>query len=326
MSWKEIGRRVLDGEGLTRDEGRELLASHDDELLDVLQGAFVVRHHHHGRKVRVHVLRNARSGTCPEDCSFCSQSVKFDTGVDSYPIQSVDELVAGAEKAAEMGAVTYCMVTSTRRPSAGEVETICEATRQIKERWGLRVCASLGMLESGQAETLAGAGVDRYNHNLETSRDHFPNIVTTHKWEDRVATVRAARDAGMEACCGGIVGLGEEADDRLDLAFSLAELGVESIPLNFLDPRDGTPMEEQTRLSPQDALRSLALIRLANPQAIDVRVAGGREAVLGSMQPLALWAANSFFTDGYLTTPGQGPSADAVMIREAGFEPEILES
>ncbi|MCB9831061.1 MAG: biotin synthase BioB [Planctomycetes bacterium] len=324
MDWHAIGRRILDGGRLTREEGRAALLAPDEELLALIGAAGLLRRRQHGNLVRVHVLENAKSDACPEDCSFCSQSVHYQTEVSRYRMRSVDELVAGAEEAVAKGAVTYCMVTATRGPNPAELETICEATRRIKERFPIRICASLGLLANGQAETLAAAGVDRYNHNLETSRRHFPEVCSSHGFEDRVATIRAAHAAGMEACCGGIMGMGESIDDRLDLAFELAELRVESIPINFLDPRAGTPLGDLPRIDPREALRALALVRLACPEALDVRLAGGREVVLGGLQPLALHVANSIFSDGYLTTGGQGSHRDLEMIREAGFEPEVL--
>lgn len=165
---------------------------------------------------------------------------------------------------------------------------------------------------------MASAGVDRFNHNLETSQRYFPQIVSTHAWEDRAATIRRAKSAGMEACCGGIIGLGETLEDRARLALELHELGVDSVPLNFLDPRPGTPLEDSTRLTPQDCLRALAFFRLVHKDK-DVRVAGGREVNLRQLQPFALYAANSLFSQGYLTTGGQGFEADKQMIEDAGF-------
>jgi biotin synthase len=255
---------------------------------------------------------------CPEDCGFCSQSVKFNTGVDRYPLQTVEELVAGAREAAAMGAVKYCMVTSTRGPSERDLDVICEAVRRIKAELAINVCTSLGLLKEGQAERLAAAGVTRFNHNLESSRAHFPQVCSTHSYDDRIATVRAAKAAGMEACCGGIMGMGESLEDRVQLAFELRELEVESIPVNFLDPRPGTPLGDAPRLTPQDCLRTLAMFRLVNPSR-DIRVAGGREANLRHLQPLALFPANSLFCNGYLTTPGQGAEADRRMIADLGF-------
>lgn len=318
MDWNKLAEKIVGGQDATRDELLAVMRSSDDELLAVMQAAFTVRRRFHGREVKVHVLQNAKSGLCPEDCKFCSQSTHFNSDVPRYKMQEVEQLVEGAERAFAMGAVTYCMVTSTRGPTGRELETICEATRQIKDKYPLRVCASLGLLKEGQAERLREAGVDRYNHNIESSERHFAQVATTHRWSDRVDTIREAKRVGMEACCGGIMGLGEDDEDRVDMAIALRELEVESVPVNFLDPRPGTPLDHAERLSPQAALRALAMFRMANPRA-DVRVAGGREVTLGHMQPLALWAANSFFTNGYLTTPGAEPSSDWEMIRQAGF-------
>ncbi len=321
--WTALADTVLDGTPLTRDEALRVATAPDDELLAVLHAAFRVRRAHHGREVRVHVLQNAKSGVCAEDCAFCSQSLHFESEVSQYGMQSVDELVAGAAEAHEMGAVTFCIVTATRGPTNDEVETVCEATRQIKNRWSMEVCASLGLLKEGQAERLAEAGVDRYNHNLETSEEHFSNVVQTHDWADRVTTVQRAKAAGMEACCGGIVGMREETEDRVDLAMDLRGLGVESVPINLLNPRPGTPLESVDPLSPSEALKTLALFRFVHPKA-DVRIAGGREEILQQMQPLALYPANSLFTDGYLTTSGQERSEDHRMIRQAGFRPAVV--
>ena len=317
---------VIDGHATTRDEALSIVGSGDDDLLAVLDGAGRIRRHHHGRQVRVHVLQNAKSGVCTEDCTFCSQSLAYnaETDVPKYAMQQVDELVAGAERAVMSGAVTYCMVTATRGPKGTEIDRVTAAARAIKARHpGLRLCASLGLLQEGQAEALAEAGVDRYNHNLETSRGHFGQVVSTHTIDDRIATVRRAMGAGLEACCGGIVGMGEARADRVDLALELRDLGVPSVPLNFLDPRPATPLEHVDRISPADALRTLAMFRYVHPTA-DLRVAGGREVTLRSLQPLALHAANSIFTDGYLTTPGAAPSADAQMILDAGYEIAVV--
>lgn len=322
MNWDSLANRVLEGYQATREDALNIVNSSDTELLSVLQASYRLRHHHHGNVVKLHVLRNAKSGLCPEDCAFCSQSVKFKAPVERYKMQTVEELVEGAKRAYEMGAVTYCMVTSTRGPSAGEVEAVCEATRQIKEKYPLRICASMGMLKPGQAEILANGGVDRYNHNVETSPNHFSSIVSTHSIDDRINTVKSAKAAGMEACSGGILGMGEGLQDWVDLALLLRELEVESIPVNFLNPRPGTPLADQTPLSARDALRALAMFRFVNPTR-DIRIAGGREVILGSMQALALYPANSFFSEGYLTTGGQGNDNDQQMIEQAGFVAEI---
>ncbi len=317
-NWDILAEKSLAGEAPTREEALSVLNSGNDELLAVLHAAFRVRQRFHGRDVRLHVLKNAKSGSCRENCAFCSQSIAAYSGVDRYQMQTVEELVEGAREAHRMQAVKYCMVTATRGPSPRELEIVCEAVRRIKAEIPIKICTSLGLITNTQAEKLAAAGVDRFNHNLETSRNHFGQVCQTHSWEDRVATIKAAKQAGMEACCGGIMGMGETLDDRIDLAFALRELEVESIPVNFLDPRPGTAMGHLERMKPQDCLRTLCMYRFVNPTR-DIRAAGGREVVLRNMQVLALYPANSMFTEGYLTTPGQGHQDDLAMIEDAGF-------
>lgn len=324
--WHDLAERVLGGEAASADEARAVLHAPDDDLLPLLHAAFRVRARHHGRDVRLHVLQNAKSGRCSEDCAFCSQSSRHETGVDTYRLQTVEELVEGARRAHAMGAVKYCMVTATRGPSQRDLDTVCEAVRRIKAEMHINVCTSLGLLKEGQAEQLAAAGVTRFNHNLESSERYYGELCSTHTWEERVTTVKRARAAGLEACCGGIMGMGESEDDRLELAFTLRELEVESIPVNFLDPRPGTPLGNRARLSPQDCLRILCMFRFVNPTR-DIRIAGGREVNLRDLQALALWPANSLFVNGYLTTGGAGYERDARMIEDAGFRiAELVEA
>jgi len=323
--WGALADRVLDGEAMTRDQALSVVGAPDDELLVVLHAAFRVRSRFHGRKVRLHLLQNAKSGVCPEDCMFCSQSLRHESAVEQYGMQSVEELIEGADGANDSGAATYCIATATRGPSTHEIDTICSAVASLKQKHSLKVCVSLGLLKPGQAEMLREAGVDRYNHNLETSRRYFPNVVTTHNWEDRLQTLEMAQAAGLEICSGGIIGMGETPEDRVDLALALREVSPESVPLNFLDPRPGTPLAASMRLSPQECLKALAMFRFVHPEA-DVRLAGGRETALDTMQPLALFAANSIFTSGYLTTSGQGVSQDYKLIEQAGFEPESADA
>ncbi len=322
-SWNSLATRVLAGEALTRDDARRIVASPDAELLALLGAAFEVRRAHHGLRVHIHVLENAKLGACPEDCGFCSQSRRYASPSGEAPMLSADELVAGARRAASSHAYRYCMVTATHGPSTRDLDTICEAAQRIKAELDIELCASLGFLTEAKAKRLADAGIDRFNHNLETSERHFDEIVSTHTYRDRVRTIQLAKSAGMETCAGGIVGLGESDDDLVDLAMALRELEVDSVPVNFLDPRPGTPLEDKQRLSPGDALRALCLFRFANPAA-DVRVAGGREVNLRSMQAMALYPANSLFTSGYLTTGGNGPHEDLQMIRDMGFEIEYV--
>lgn len=323
--WSAIAEKSLSGEAPTREEARAVLLAPPEQLLAVLHAAFRVRHRFHGWDVRLHVLQNAKSGMCRENCSFCSQAIGARSGVDRYHMQSVEELVEGARKAYEMKAVKYCMVTATRGPSDKEMDTVCEAVRRIKAEIPINICTSLGLLTDNQAVKLRAAGVNRFNHNLETSRNFFPNVCQTHQYDDRVATVRAAKRAGMEACCGGIVGLGETIEDRLDLAYEIRDLEVESIPVNFLDPRPGTPLADVPRLTPMECLKTLCMFRFVNPSR-DIRCAGGREVNLRDMQTFALYPANSMFTEGYLTTDGQSYDRDLKMIEDAGFKLAALVS
>ncbi len=323
--WQQLADAVLAGRTPTRDEARGVLHAPEDELLALLDAAFRVRRAHWGRRVSLHVLENAKLGACPEDCGFCSQSRSRTSGASpsgEAPMIAVDDLVAGARRAHAAKAKRYCMVTATRGPSQRDLDTICDAAQQIKAELDIELCASLGLLTAAKAQRLAAAGVDRFNHNLETSERHYGKIVSTHTWRDRVETVQLAKAAGMDTCCGGIVGLGESEDDLLDLAFALRELDVDSVPVNFLDARPGTPLAGYPLVQPGFALRALCMFRFVHPRT-DLRVAGGRELTLRSLQVFALYPANSIFTQGYLTTGGATAYSDHEMIRDAGFELEL---
>ena len=325
--WESFADRALAGEPLTRSECLQILNAEEDALLPLLHAAYRVRKTYFGRKVHIQVLENAKVGACPEDCGFCSQSSKQGAEGEGSPsgespMESVEALVSAASKAADIQAKRFCMVTATRGPSEKDLDIICEAAKQIKAKHNIELCASLGLLTAKKAQRLAEAGIDRFNHNLETSERYFDKVVTTHSWADRVNTVKLAKESGMETCCGGIVGLGESEEDLIDLVVALRELQVDSVPVNFLDPRPGTALAAHQRINPRYALRALCLFRFMCPEA-DVRVAGGREVNLRSMQGMALYAANSLFTNGYLTTDGNEPTDDMQMIMDAGFEVEF---
>jgi biotin synthase len=321
MDWKALANRILDGgEPITRAEALAVLESSDDELLDVLQASYLIRKNFFGKKVSLHVLKNAKSGVCPEDCSFCSQSKSSNADIEKYEMQSADEIVTGAQGAADMQALRYCVVTSSRAPSENEMKVITEAASRIKREYPqLELCASMGFLTEEKARRLKESGVDRFNHNLETSANFYPSICSTHQYEDRVETAKTVKKVGLDLCCGGLIGMGETLEDRVDLAIALKELQTDSAPINFLDPREGTGLEGSTRVSPNDCLRTLAMFRFVLTYA-EVRIAGGRETCLRNLQPLSLYPANSMFTNGYLTTGGQDFEADKRMIEDAGFE------
>lgn len=321
--FQALADRALSGEVLDRGAARAVLTADDAELQDLLEAALRVRERRWGRRVKVCMLQNARSGLCPEDCGYCSQSKVSTADIDTYTLRTRAQLIEGAHAATARGARRYCMVTSGRGPSDRDIDELCAATRAIKSEFpDLEICVSLGLMDAGKASRLATAGVGWVNHNLNTSERFHPEICSTHGYADRVATVRAVKSAGLRVCCGGIIGMGEEEDDVIDLGLALRELGVDSLPLNFLHPIAGTPLGDRPAVSPGRALRSLCLMRFLNPDA-DIRAAGGRERTLGEWQALALYPANSIFVDGYLTTPGQAADQAREMVERLGFELEV---
>lgn len=316
--YAQLAAEVLAGQDLGRASARAVLSAPDVDLLRILDAAYTVRRRYFGNRVQLYYLVNAKSGLCPEDCGYCSQSRSANTGVARYPLLSRAELLEGAERAYRGGATTYCIVTSGTSPTPRELEYVVEAVREIKQRMPIRICCCLGSLDAHQAGRLAEAGVDRVNHNLNTSARYYSRVCSTHGFEDRRRTLDAVRSAGISLCSGGIVGMGETEDDVIDLAFSLREERVESIPVNFLHPIPGTAMAGFSHLNPRYCLKVLCLFRFANP-ASEIRIAGGRELHLRSLQAMGLYPANSLFISDYLTTPGQPPEEDLRMIQDLGF-------
>jgi biotin synthase len=318
LRWDTLATHVLNGHALTAEEAQQVLESPDVELPALLAATYRVRHRHWGNEVQLYSLRNAKSGLCPEDCGYCSQSKVSDAEIPKYRWNDEATLLENARIAAENRSRTYCIVASGRGPTDREVEHVAGVVRKIKEQYPLNVCCCLGLLTADQARRLAEAGVDRVNHNLNTSERFYPEICSTHTYADRLETLRVIRDAGMELCSGGIVGMGEKPSDVVELALALRDLKVESIPVNFLHPIEGTPLESREDLNPRDCLRALCLFRLTNPES-EIRIAGGRELQLRWLQPQGLYAANSLFVSDYLTTKGQTPEDDYRMIEDLGF-------
>jgi len=319
--WHAIAERTLGGEPPTRDECLSILSAPDDQLLSLLDAAFLVRRTHFGRLVKLNMIVNAKSGICPEDCGYCSQSIVSTAPVPKYSMLNADVLVDGAREAWARRARTYCIVASGRGPSARELREVTAAVRRIKGEMPMKVCACLGLLDDDQALALREAGVDRYNHNLNTSADHHARITTTHTYEDRVRTIEAVKRAGISPCAGFIAGMRESDEQIVSVAFALHALDADSIPVNFLNAIPGTPLQGTQELNPRRCLKILALLRLVCPTK-EIRVAGGREVNLRSLQPLALYAANSIFVGDYLTTEGQAAEADWQMLEDLGFEIE----
>lgn len=316
--WQQLASQVLFGDPLRREDALAVLRADDVHLLEILAAAYRVRHHHFGNSVQLYFLMNAKSGLCPEDCTYCSQSKVATSEIPRYNLLNRDKLLAGAKQAYDRQSKTYCMVISARGPSDRELQAVEQIVPEIKEKYGLDICACLGLLTEDQARRLKACGVDRVNHNLNTSESHYESICSTHTYKDRLETLQHVRHAGMELCSGGIIGMGERDEDIVDMAMTLGELRAESIPLNFLNPIEGTPLAGTWDLNPRRCLKALAMFRLTNP-AQEIRIAGGRELHLGSMQCMGLYAANSIFVGDYLTTEGQVAEADYRMIEEMGF-------
>lgn len=319
-SWRRIVEHVVAGDDLDTSGARAILATPDDETLALVGATGELRRRHFGNTVKVNYLVNLKSGLCPEDCTYCSQRLGSAAQILKYTWIDADEAVRQAELGIQGGASRVCMVASGKGPANRDIDRVAGMVGRLKDRNpDVEVCACLGILKNGQAEKLRDAGVDAYNHNLNTAESKYEDICTTHEFSDRVATVQAAKTAGLSPCSGLIVGMGETDEQLIEAVFALRDLDADSIPVNFLMPFDGTPLEGTWELTPLKCLRILALVRLAAP-ASEVRMAAGREMHLRSLQPFALQVANSLFLGDYLTSEGQEAEADLAMIADAGFE------
>ncbi|MDQ1005357.1 biotin synthase [Neobacillus niacini] len=322
--WMELADRVLEGQGVSNEEALSILECPDDDVLLLMHATFQIRKRFYGKKVKLNMIMNAKSGLCPENCGYCSQSSISTAPIDSYRMVNKDTILEGAKRAHDLNIGTYCIVASGRGPSNREVDQVVEAVKEIKDSYGLKVCACLGLLKPEQAQRLKQAGVDRYNHNINTSASNHENITTSHTYDDRVNTVEMVKESGMSPCSGVIIGMKETKQDVVDMANSLKVLDADSIPVNFLHAIDGTPLEGVKELNPIYCLKVLALFRFINPTK-EIRISGGREVNLRSLQPFGLYAANSIFVGDYLTTAGQAESEDHKMLLDLGFEIESVE-
>jgi biotin synthase len=308
-------------EGITFDEALRLAELHGpSQIMPLVERANWLREEEQGRHIDLCSIVNARSGNCSEDCAFCVQSAHHPTGVDAYPMKSPQEILAHARAAEEAGAHRFCIVTSGKSLPERDFQMALEALRLIGEETGLTRCAALGLLDQQRAKALKEAGLSRYNHNLETARSHFPAICTTHSYEDRVATVMALKGAGIETCTGGIMNMGETDRQRVEFAFELKALEPDSVPLNFLNPRPGTPLAHLSPLDPWETVKWLAIFRLIMPRPI-IRLAGGRLENLGPLQELGFRAGvNGLLIGNYLTTCGPPPGEDLALLRRLEYD------
>jgi biotin synthase len=319
-----VEERVLAGGEVRPSEAEQLITVPDEWVMHLAAAADRIRIHFRGSVFDACSLINARSGRCSEDCAFCAQSVRYPSDCAIYGLRSTNEILYAAGRALEAGASRFCTVTSGGALSDRDFDSLISSLERVRAEVDIALDASLGFLTEQQALRLYAAGVTRYNHNLETSRDYFSRICTTHTFDQRVETVKTALSSGFSACCGGIIGMGETLSQRLSLAFSLAELGVDCVPINILDPRPGTPLQDMVRLHPLEIIRTIAVFRLILPKAT-LKIAGGRERNLGDFQGMALRSgANGMIIGGYLTTSGRSLEVDLKMIEDAGFQLERL--
>lgn len=308
-------QKVLDGGEITRKEAEELIHTSDEDTMILLAMADKIRQKFNGNEVDLCAIVNARSGKCPENCKFCAQSAHHDTGVTVYPFMDEEDIVAAAKKAKEAGAIRFSIVTSGRNTSnPKEFEQILSALKRIRKETKLEICCSLGLLTYEQAVQLKEIGVTRYHSNIETAPSHFPDICTTHEYKDKMSTIANAQKAGIRVCSGGIFGLNETLEQRVEMAFELKRLGIDSVPLNILNPIKNTPFEHNKPLAPLEILRTFAVFRFILPNA-QIRTAGGREVNLRDLQALALTGGlNGIMVGGYLTTGGRSPLEDLRML------------
>lgn len=319
IDYQTIISKANSGQSIDGETALELLTSPDVDLLTLLNAAFQVRKQHCGMGVKIHILNNAQNGKCPEDCNYCAQGQKADkSAIEDYPMKSDEEILAEAERAHQSGAFRYCMVFAGRGPSHHRVEHLARLIKEIKERFPLQVCVSPGLLKEGQAEELKAAGLDRLNHNLNTTESNYAEICSTHTFEDRLQTLQRAKNVGLEVCSGVILGMGEGPKGVVEVFTQLATLEAKSIPVNFLVPVPGSSMGQPEHLTPEYCLRVLCVARFMNPKA-EIRAAGGREYHLRQMQAFALYPANSIFMDGYLNVMGSEQKDTLRMITDAGF-------
>ena len=319
---QKFEEKTLGGEGISYDEGCALVNLPESHILEILCSADRVRRFFKGYEVNLCSIINAKSGLCAEDCAFCSQSAHYDTGVKTYPMLEPQKIVDAAKEAVQSGAREFSIVTSgTSVDKDNDVNILLQALTEMKDEVDMERCASLGIMNEETLKRLKDAGLQSYHHNLETARSFFPNICTTHGYEEDVNTVRTAKKLGFYVCCGGVFGLGESREQRVELAVTLRELNVDSIPINFLNPRQSTPLENANNLTPIECLKIIALYRFMLP-AKDIVICGGRQNNLRDMQCLIFAAgANGMMIGNYLTTMGRPPEEDLKMVRDLGLKP-----
>lgn len=316
-----LKEKVINGHSLTKEEAMHLSSA---ELSALCEAADQIRRHFCGYTFDMCSIINGKSGRCPEDCKYCAQSAHYAANTTVYPLLSPEEILQAAEANAANGILRFSIVTSGKRLSDKEVEQVCDSFRKIQETCSISLCASMGLLTEKQFGMLKSAGVVRYHNNLETSRRFFPEICTTHTYEDKIQAIQDAQAAGLTVCSGGIIGLGETMEDRIDMALTLRELHIRSVPINVLNPIPGTPLEHNTPLKEEDVCRTAALFRFLLPDAI-LRMAGGRGLMGDQGRRVFQSGANGAITQNMLTTGGVTVHEDKILAEELGFEIRLYE-
>jgi len=317
---KECQEKVFSGIRISAEDAEKLLNIPEENIKDLAKCANEITRDFNGEKIDVEQLNNIKKNSCSEDCTFCGQSAFFDTGIDTYQLPTPDEVVTKAQKAKEEGAESYCLVAAWREPTPNDFEKVCKIITKVNNTVGISIECSLGFLTIQQATKLKELGVKRYNHNLETAKSKFSEICTTHTYEDRLKTLEIARDAGLELCTGGIIGLGETREQRLELTLELARIYPEEITINILVPVPGTPLELQTELANSEIVRIFSVIRFLLPESV-IKISGGRETNLSdSGEELLQSGANGIITAGYLTMGGNEAKKDREMIKKIGLQ------
>lgn len=316
--YQELADKSLKQETIGPDDIRWILTSEQVELLPLLHAVYQVRNTYFGNKVRIHILNNVQQGNCSEDCKYCAQSKDSQNETETYPMKEEEEIIEEASLAYEAGAYRHCMVFSGKNLGKNRIEKICSVTKKIKAKYPMEICVSAGFLNDKEAQHLVSAGVNRYNHNLNTSSNYYGQICSSHDFQQRINTIKTAKHNGLDICSGVIIGMGETCDDIIQMTNELKKVGANSIPINFFIPVEGHRISHFQKLTPQYCLKVLCAFRFAVPRT-EIRAAGGREYHLRSLQSLCLYAVNSVFARGYLTTGGDDVDTTIQMIEDSGF-------
>lgn len=317
--YNNLAQKSIAGELISYDDCRKILSSAEIELLSLINAAFEVRRKYTGKTVTLHIINNVQNGLCSQDCQYCAQSLNSQARIETYTLKTDEEIMAEAKEAFKSGAFRHCLVFSGPKQSQERIEHLAGLIKEMKARFSpMEVCVSPGFVTDNQAQILKDAGLNRLNHNINSSKRYYTKICSTHEYQDRINTLNAAKNADLEICSGVIIGMGEKEDDVINVALTLREIQPKSLPVNFFLPIEGLPLKQNNNLTPEYCLRVLCLYRFLNPKT-ELRVAAGREVQLRDMEVMCLYPANSIFINGYLNVKGSSRTKTLQMIKDAGF-------